>query len=357
MSKSNKQKVIFWTTAIDNLYRGVGNIGGIAIQMGYWSKEFLSNSWKVYSLSQNSKKKVNNITFLKLPDIRFIGIFIEMFLSLYYILAIRPNVIVVRGASRNISYLSLWCKLTGTKLVLFGASNSDFIPGEEILPSNRDKKLYGSGLKRINYIVAQNNEQKELLLSNYGNKKCIVIPNIWPSNCNNRKEKDIDFLWVSNFRGLKRPEWFIKLAKENPQYSFTMIGAANEKILYDKCQEEAKCVPNLSFLGGKSFDEVNLYFARTRCFVCTSTMEGFPNTFLQAWSNNIPVLSTFTPSGLVEKHNLGIIVKDYDDMNNQLNTILEDDYYNKARKSIQEYFTEAHNPKLMYDKLMQMISK
>ena len=82
MNKTNKQKAIFWTTAIDNLYRNVGNIGGIAIQMNYWSKEFVANNWDVYSLSQNSKKTFKNIKFLKLPNIRYIGIFIEIFLSL-----------------------------------------------------------------------------------------------------------------------------------------------------------------------------------------------------------------------------------------------------------------------------------
>lgn len=355
MSKEKTNKVIFWTAAIDNLYRNVGNIGGIAIQMSYWAKEFASNGWKVYSLSQSSKREVNGITFLKLPNARYIGIFIELFLSFYYILTIKPDVIIVRGASRNLAYLSLWCKLTNTKIVLFGASNSDFIPGEEILPTDRDKKLYRFGLKRINYVVAQNNEQKKLLQNNFGNKKCIIIPNIWPSNSNNLQEKDIDFLWVSNFRALKRPEWFIKLAKENTQYSFTIIGAASEKALYDKCKEEAKGISNLSFLGGKSFEEVNHYFSRARCFVCTSTMEGFPNTFLQAWSNCVPVLTTFTPSGLIEKHNLGIVVESYGEMNKELKTILKEDNYKQKRQAIDLYFNEAHSPAKMYDKLMQLL--
>lgn len=355
MSKERKNKVIFWTTAIDNLYRNIGNIGGIAIQMNYWSKEFVANNWDVYSLSQNSRRVFNDIKFLKLPQIRYVGILIEIFLSLYYILTIRPKILIIRGAARNISYLSLWCKLTKTKFVFFGASNSDFIPGEEILPSNKDKKLYRNGLKRINYVVAQNNEQKELLLKNYGNKKCIIIPNIWPSNNNNQQKKEIDYLWVGNFRGLKRPEWFIRLAEENPQYKFVMIGGPSDKALYDECRKKAENISNLSFLGGKTFDEVNNYFANARCFVCTSTMEGFPNTFLQAWSNCIPVLSTFTPSGLVEKHNLGTVVNDYDEMNRGLHIILEEDNYKQKQQAIELYFNDAHCPTNMYNKLMDML--
>lgn len=348
-------KVFIWTKFVDKLYRNEGNPGGLAIQMSYWAQIFAQKGWKVYSLSEKEHKVYNNISFLKYPNVRYIGIFIEYLLSLYYILTQRPKVIITRGASRNTFNLSLWARLINAKLIFFGASNSDFIVGEELINAERDKKLYRKGIKKMKYIVAQNEEQKKLVLENYGEKKCIIIPNIWPANNNNTNDKDIDFLWVSNFRELKRPDWFIRLAKENPQYKFTMVGGNANKILFEACKKEAEKIPNLEFLGGKPFNEVNEIFTHARCFICTSTMEGFPNTFLQAWSNDIPVLSTFAPSDLIQKHNLGKLVTEYEEMNVNIPKILDGKNYNEKQKSIKEYFANAHSPEKMYEKLMQML--
>ena len=348
-------KVFIWTTFVDKLYRNEGNPGGLAIQMSYWAQIFAQKGWKVYSLSEKKQKEYNNVSFLKFPNIRYIGILIEFIMSFYYIVVKSPQVIIARGASRNTFYLSLWTRLVNAKLVFFGASNSDFIIGEELINAERDKRLYRKGIKRINYVVAQNEQQKKLVLKNYGDKECIIIPNIWPTNNNDTNDKDIDFLWVSNFRELKHPDWFIKLAKDNPLYKFTMVGGRYDKGLYEACEKEATNIPNLKFLGSKPFNEVNEIFTHARCFVCTSTMEGFPNTFLQAWSNNIPVLSTFAPSDIIQKHNLGTLVTEYEEMNENIPQIIDSKNYNEKQKAIKKYFADAHSPENMYDKLMQML--
>lgn len=349
-------KVFIWTKFVDSLYRKEGYIGGIAIQMNNWAEIFAQKGWDVFSLSTKEKREYNKITFLRYPSVRFIGIFIEWFLSMYYILTKRPDIIITRGASRNTLPLALFSKVTKSKLVFFGASDSDFIIGEELINSDKNKVLYRNGLKKIKYVVAQNEKQQSLLKDNYGEKNCIIIPNIWPTGVVTKQKKDIDFLWVSNFRDLKRPEWFIKLAQENPQYKFAMIGGSTDRVLYNKCEQAAKEIPNLAFLGKKSLDETNEYFKQARCFICTSTMEGFPNTFLQAWSNNIPVLTTFSPSKLVEKHSLGVVVTKYDEMKEELSKILEETSYKAKQEAIKNYFESSHSPASMYNKLIQMLS-
>lgn len=349
------KKVIFWTTTIDELHRNVGNVGGIAVQMNYWSQEFLNNGWKVYSLSRFESREKNRIKYLRVYYPRYIRVFLEFVLSFVYLLKVRPTIVITRGADRQLYYLSLYTSILGIKYIHFSGSDADFeLLGNKMF-KKIDNRLYIRGLRRIKYIVVQNANQEALLRKNhYRSQNIMTIPNIWPdsSSANDVTPKTIDFLWVGNFRDLKRPKWFVDLAKRNPQYHFTMIGGVSNKSLYDECHKAASELPNLDFMGSKSFNEVNKYFTQARCLICTSTVEGFPNTFLQAWSNNIPVLTTFDPSGRVAKYGLGRFVTDFEQMNSAVPRMFAEKY-SIMQESIKSYFSTNHNVKIRYEELIK----
>ena len=122
---------------------------------------------------------MEGIKFLKFPTKRYIRIFIELFLYLFYILQLRPDVIFLSGASRGLSYLSFFSKITKTKLVFLSASNTDFQKGDELRKAEHDKKLFRYGLKKVIYFIVQNRFQQEQLQLNYNKKNSIIIPNIW----------------------------------------------------------------------------------------------------------------------------------------------------------------------------------
>ena len=52
-------KVIVWTPFVYNLYREIGIIGGIAIQMSFWAQTFLQKGWDVYSISNVENTEIN----------------------------------------------------------------------------------------------------------------------------------------------------------------------------------------------------------------------------------------------------------------------------------------------------------
>ena len=240
-------------------------------------------------------------------------------------------------------------------MIFFGASDVNFQYEKEGIRRKHDRMLYRFGLRNTKYFVAQNQLQYDLLVNAYNKKDVIIIPNIWLTQEQNNKEREI-ILWVANFRQLKRPQWFIQLAKDFPQYKFVMVGATIDNILYEECKSEADKLSNLDFMGGQSFANVNEIFTRAKYFVCSSEYEGFPNTFLQSWSNSIPVITTVDPSALVKDKGLGVVVDSYDELKNAVELIENDkELYLKMKNNIDNYFTQSHSAVNQYSKMEHLI--
>ncbi|MFO8067855.1 MAG: glycosyltransferase [Bacteroidales bacterium] len=328
--------------------------------MYLWASIFSKKGWDVYSFSENKSQGLEFINFLRYPTKRYIGILIELFYSLFLIFRYRPEIIIIRGATRALSYLSLYAKLTNTKIVFFAASDSDLQISKELIAADHDKKLFRYGLKRVDSFILQNNLQQALLLKNY-NKSGLVIPNIWDKDRWQHLETDSGLedyiLWVSNFRYLKRPQWFIDIAKKMPHLNFVMVGGPVDKELFETCESVVEEIPNLSFLGPQSLEYVNALFAKAKVFVCTSTIEGFPNTFLQAWSQNVPVISTFDPSDIIKEYGLGVFVKNIEELINALELLQNEQDYFAFKERIRSYFKNNHDPDFCYEKLVGFLGQ
>ena len=101
-----------------------------------------------------------------------------------------------------------------------------------------------------------------------------------------------------------------------------------------------------------SFSETNEFFSQVKLVICTSIYEGFPNTFLQAWANNVPVITTFDPSGLVKSNGLGEVCINIEEFVESINRFMaEDNYYEQIESNIKKYFLKAHNSDFQYNRL------
>ena len=75
--------------------------------------------------------------------------------------------------------------------------------------------------------------------------------------------------------------------------------------LFAEAAKEAEKLPNVTFLGTVPPIEMEGWFKKKKLFMNTSIREGFPNTFLQAWMNRVPVVSlNIDPDGIIEKYGL-----------------------------------------------------
>jgi glycosyltransferase involved in cell wall biosynthesis len=184
------------------------------------------------------------------------------------------------------------------------------------MPTYRDKVLYLWGLKRSDAFVVQNRTQQDMLSRYFGKTSTIINNGLPPADRISRSEGFV--LWVGSMRKVKNPMMFVELARRNPESRFVMVGGnpLQRDAFYDEVSAEIRKVPNLQYLGFLPFGEVEKLFERASLFVNTSTIEGFPNTFLQAWCRGVPVVSTTSvnPDDLITKHNLGAVVENIDEM-------------------------------------------
>ncbi|MGC9329170.1 MAG: glycosyltransferase, partial [Candidatus Hinthialibacter sp.] len=143
-------------------------------------------------------------------------------------------------------------------------------------------KFYLYGLRRASVIITQTEQQQRLLQERYGRESVVMhsahpIPDAIPEN----KE---GVLWVGRCEPCKDPELFLNLARQTPSRFFTMVcPPANRMDVFERVQSMAQSIANLRFLPGVSFDETETLFASHKIMVNTSTQEGYPNTFVQAF--------------------------------------------------------------------------
>ncbi len=227
------------------------------------------------------------------------------------------DVYYVSCAGAHVGQVAMWAARNGRRMIFRISSDSDCEPNRLQIPFWRDRKLYEYGLRRAAVILAQSVRQQALMESNYGLDSSIAYMLVdGPERQLSLAERDISLLWVSNIRQLKRPEAFIELARRLDPLTASMIGGAQAWAhnFYQQTRANAASVANLTFHGRLPYRVTNQFLERARLFVNTSEIEGFPNTFLQAWIRGVPVISFFDPDDVIRREGLGCAVSSLDEM-------------------------------------------
>jgi glycosyltransferase involved in cell wall biosynthesis len=250
---------------------------------------------------------------------RGVGRFLTDLLSLYRALRrLRPAVVYQRGLKAYTGACALYCARHRARLVFHIAHDSDVSParfakwGPGTLVRRLERRIAEYGLRRANVIVAQTSDQVAMLRCGFGLEATAVVPNFHPIPAvddSPRGGSRTRIIWVANFKKRKNPEIFVDMAEAfsgRRDVEFVMIGRAGGQA-YARLHERMKQLGNLEYLGELPIERVNEELARSDIFVNTSSAEGFPNTFIQAWLRGTPVVSCFVdPDGCLSRGNAGI---------------------------------------------------
>lgn len=250
-------------------------------------------------------------------------------------------------ASSITGIVARFCKKNNRKFIFRLAHDSDCIPGKQIIRFWRDRKLYEYGLRRTTLIAAQGFKQVDLLKKHYQIDSIPVNMTVELPDNSDDVVKDIDVLWVNNYRDFKRPELVLELAKLLPEYNITMIGGSlpGHEALFDNINKQSVNIDNLNVIGPIPYHDVNRFFLRAKVFINTSEWEGFPNSFLQAWIRGVPVVSFFDPDDLIVNQSMGLVPKDVNDMASNIKHILSDNAVRaKIAETAKKYVIEKYAP-------------
>lgn len=256
-----------------------------------------------------------------------------------------------RTAECETGQVALWCCLHGRRFIFAAASDPDCDPSLSALKSWTDRVLYRIGLRLAHAVTAQTTTQQcrfqrdmgieSVLIRNCGRNlaacaSCAMPPSSVPG--------PIRVLWVGRMTREKRLEWLLDVAGQCPEITFEVVGGANADSDYaSPLIRRAAGIANIHMHGWVPHSEIIQYYQRCHVLCCTSAYEGFPNTFLEAWSLGVPVVSTFDPDSIISMNGLGWVARDVDELAACLRQIVQSPQsWLTASKAARQYYLANH---------------
>jgi glycosyltransferase involved in cell wall biosynthesis len=269
-----------------------------------------------------------------------------------------------RSSAMLTAVVAAFCRHAGRKSIYAGASDVDFIPGRQQLRFARDRWLFEYGLRHVDAVVVQNLSQQANCLRHYG-RESNLIPSCYYRPPGRGAQPGSEILWVGSIRDYKRPELFLRLAEQLPDYRFKMIGGgdsdAASRSYRDDIERRARALPNVEFLGFLPLAQVETHFDRARVFVNTSTHEGFPNTFLQAWARGVPTVAFVDTGSRQAGEPVYDVAGDEAAGLSRLRQLMTDEVaWRRASTRCRQHFEATHSPAgtlALYGRLFDALEK
>jgi len=280
-----------------------------------------------------------------IPVVRFLH---PRLTSLWSALArVDADVYYQRTAAAWTGFLAAFCAKHGRRAIYAGASDVDFLPGEQDIRFARDRWIYEWGLKRMDAIVVQNQVQREQLKAHYG-LESTLIPSCYAPPAGAHADRSGYVLWAATVRPSKRAEMFLEIARRMPHQRFVMVGGPDPgrraEQYYRAIIEAARAIPNIDVKGFVPFAQAERHFDGARVLLNTSLYEGFPNTFLQAWARGIPTVSFFDTGSRRAGAPVYDLVSDISEASWKLDRLMRDDIlWRDASQRVNAHFRACHS--------------
>jgi glycosyltransferase involved in cell wall biosynthesis len=248
--------------------------------------------------------------------------------------------------------VAAFCRSRGRRFVFSVGEDSDCLPLLPNCHTRRERALYRYGLRRADVVVAQTRWQREALARNFG------VPSVLIRSAAHDPGEPTDvprgerprLLWAGRLAPQKRPELLIEVARRCPAIDFDVVGARSSGAPGAEFAAAAARVPSLHLHGFVDHRLMSRFYERARALVCTSLREGFPNTFLEAWSRARPVLTTLDPDEVVTTERVGLVAADADELASAAMRLTErHQEWQAMTERARHYYLREHRPDRILD--------
>lgn len=299
-----------------------GHVGGVERQTTLMARWLDSRGHDVtlvtWDEGQADGVKIDGVRIIKMcrqdagiPGLRF---FYPRWTSLIKALHHADSEVYYQNCAEYVTgQIAIWCKLKGLPFIYSVASDPDCDPALPKLGKLRERILYRYGIKKADRIIVQTENQRSMLLKGFNlNSLVLPMPCHGPSEAefsvpSHAAGNKFKVLWVGRISKVKRLELLLEVAQKAPDVHFDIVGAQNEDDSYSReVLFKAGQIPNVTLIGRVSRDKMPEVYRKASLLCCTSLYEGFPNTFIEAWSYGVPVVSTVDPDSLLSGRRLGL---------------------------------------------------
>jgi len=232
-----------------------------------------------------------------IPDVRGVtGAPLKASAVWYALARIGADVYYVRGNDFLCMAVATYCRFADAAFVYAVSSDADVEPSYLAGYHPLRRRIYVDSIRPADAVAAQTDHQQRVLAEAHGIESTILANGYdLPDEADVLPHEDREFvLWVGRIaREQKRPELFLDLARSLPDVQFVMVGPPNddEEAYFEEVRSAAAGIDNLRFEGFVEPSAIDEYYRRAIALVNTSTYEGLPNVFLEAWRYATPVVS------------------------------------------------------------------
>lgn len=318
---------------------------GAEVQIFLLGREFAARGWKVFHVTEDFRERTvqdgtHFVPFRPGRTARQTYGKLEVLLN-----DLDADVYYQRGRHLYTYYLGKYARVSGKQFIFASSMELDALKHKEVSrsqvtvdPRKLLKLVVGSyrrdrltlwGMRQASVVLVQSASQQHSFQRNLSIES-VVAKKIHPLPSGElKKSRPPLVLWLANVKRWKRPELFLHLAGrlQHLNCRFVMAGRMMDESYRDLVADHCMALNGkFSYLGGITYEQSNELIARASVFVNTSAnYESTPNTFVQSWLRETPVVTlNHDPDDIIKDNQIGFHSQSVGQMARDIEVLITD---------------------------------